>query len=415
MAGLSLSSSPLGPGGLPPPSPSLQPYFGTYQSISPLPSPVLSPSGGSSFYSSTSTVTTTTSTTGGGYGSDGSFSIGPSSHPSHGAQITPVIPSRPPSPPYDPSADAKELLSSLKHFRPSAAPLIQILPTLSPSQLVLLRREYKRIFRQVNIAKHIKTVFANTSFGKLAFAVALGPYESEAWFANCWYQKRETRNELLIEALMGKTNDEIRKIKDGFKDAKYENSLMQAVRNELVANKFRIAVLIQLEGMRMEEGARINLDGVREDVRRLGEVLERKDGRGGGETMMIEIVVNRSDAWIREVAALYRNTHGRDLPKAIMRHSKNLVGETLLHVINGAIDKPLRDAKLMEQALSALIESGREDLLISRCVRVHWDPYHLERVKQAYKKKFKVDLGKRMRDAVEDGNFEDFLVRMIRD
>jgi annexin A7/11 len=69
----------------------------------------------------------------------------------------------------------------------------------------------------------------------------------------------------------------------------------------------------------------------------------------------------------------------------------------------------------MEQALSALIESGREDLLISRCVRVHWDPYHLERVKQAYRKKFKVDLGKRMRDAVEDGNFEDFLVRMIRD
>lgn len=90
-------------------------------------------------------------------------------------------------------------------------------------------------------------------------------------------------------------------------------------------------------------------------------------------------------------------------------------GETLLHVINGAIDKPLRDAKLLEQAICALIDSGREDLLISRCVRVHWDPYHLERVKQAYKRKFKIDLGKRMRDAVVDGVFEDFLVKMIRD
>lgn len=238
------------------------------------------------------------------------------------------MPPRPVTPPYDPGADARAILSSLKNFRPSPAPLIQILPTLSPSQIVLLRREYKRIFRQVNIAKHIKTVFSSSSFGKLAFAVALGPFESEAWFANCWYQKRETRNELLIEALMGKTNEEIRKIKDGFKDAKYDNSLEKAVRNELVANKFRMAVLIQLEGVKMEElghGVRLNLDAIREDVRRLGDILERKDGRGGGETVMIEIVINRSDGWIREMAAMYRNMYERDLPKAIMRHSKNLV------------------------------------------------------------------------------------------
>lgn len=32
-----------------------------------------------------------------------------------------------------------------------------------------------------------------------------------------------------------------------------------------------------------------------------------------------------------------------------------------------------------------------------------------------FKKKFKIDLGKRMRDAVVDGAFEDFLVQMVRD
>lgn len=83
----------------------------------------------------------------------------------------------------------------------------------------------------------------------------------------------------------------------------------------------------------MEElghGMRFSPEGIRDDVRRLGDILERKDGRGGGETVMIEIVVNRSDGWIREMAAMYRNTHGRDLPKAIMRHSKNLVVSFLL-------------------------------------------------------------------------------------
>ena len=177
------------------------------------------------------------------------------------------------------------------------------------------------------MAKHIKTVFPSNAyggFGKVAFAVALGPYESEGWFANCWYQRRETRNELLIEALMGKSADEIRKIKAGFKDAKYLNSLEKVVRNELEGNKFRMAVLVQLEGVRMEESEEVKIDGVREDVRRLGEVMERKDARGG-ETIMIEILVNRSDRWIREMAGQYKATYQRDLAKAVMRHSKNLV------------------------------------------------------------------------------------------
>jgi len=87
----------------------------------------------------------------------------------------------------------------------------------------------------------------------------------------------------------------------------------------------------------------------------------------------------------------------------------------LLHIINGAVDKPLRDAKLLEQAITALVEQGREDLLISRMVRVHWDPYHMDRVKKIYKKKFKVDLSGRLKGVVVDGDFEKFLLRMIRD
>ena len=245
----------------------------------------------------------------------------------------------------------------------------------------------------------------------------LGPYESEGWFANCWYQPGETRNELLIEALMGKSADEIRKIKASFKDAKYLNSLEKVGRNELEGNKFRMAVLIQLEGVRMEGSEEIKIDSAKEDVRRLGEVMERKDARGG-EIIMIEILVDRSDRWIKEMAGQHKATHQRDLAKAVMRHSKNLVvrmtkfsyslflclfakrwiGETILHTINGAVDKPLRDAKLLEQTITALVEQGRGDLLISRMVRVHWNPYHMDCIKKVYKKKFKVDLSGGLRE-----------------
>ena len=326
------------PNQLPPPSPALQPYHGTYQSISPLPSPTLSPS---PLFSASGSISIA------GHSLNSAFSLGPSvfsptpggqslhqtltqhsSEKSVAAPVYPAGPPRPATPPYIPTEDAKALLSALKHtFRPPTGPLIDILPTLSPSQVLQLRQEYKSIFKQVNVAKHIKTVFPSNTyggFGKIAFAVALGPYESEGWWANCWYQRRETRNELLIEALMGKSADEIRKIKAGFKDAKYLNSLEKVVRNELEGNKFRMAVLIQLEGVRMEESEEIKIDSVKEDVRRLGEVMERKDARGG-ETIMIEILVNRSDRWIKEMAGQYKATYQRDLAKAVMRHSKNLV------------------------------------------------------------------------------------------
>lgn len=60
-------------------------------------------------------------------------------------------------------------------------------------------------------------------------------------------------------------------------------------------------------------------------------------------------------------------------------------GEALTHLINGALDRPLRDAKLLNQAINEA-EPGKErvDLLISRLVRMHWNPPHLERVKRAY-------------------------------
>lgn len=78
------------------------------------------------------------------------------------------------------------------------------------------------------------------------------------------------------------------------------------------------------------------------------------------------------------------------------------------------MDKPLRDAKLLEQAIRAVKEENREDLLISRATRIHWDPRHLRNVKRAFGKKFQVNVGDRIRD-VARGSYMEFLLRMLRE
>ena len=55
----------------------------------------------------------------------------------------------------------------------------------------------------------------------------------------------------------------------------------------------------------------------------------------------------------------------------------------------GAINRPMRDALLLHQALRES-RSGRErsELLISRLVRLHWEPRHLEQVKIEYRRRY---------------------------
>src|SRR5882757_1513079 len=88
---------------------------------------------------------------------------------------------------------------------------------------------------------------------KACFACSLGKWESEAYWANFWYQGEKSRRELLIESLMGRTNREIRAIKDGFSDKKYSDSLTKCMKTELKEDKFKKAVLMVLEEKKMEE------------------------------------------------------------------------------------------------------------------------------------------------------------------
>ena len=66
----------------------------------------------------------------------------------------------------------------------------------------------------------------------------------------------------------------------------------------------------------------------------------------------------------------------------------------------------MRDALLLHQAISES-SPGKEraELLISRLVRLHWEPKHLERVKAQYEARYKVPVEYAIvKDVVDAGN-----------
>lgn len=294
-------------GAAPPGSPLLESYHGTYQSISPMPSPLMLPSNVDDDMSDLDQLSSKDS-------SDDAQAL-VTTKKSTKKRVTF----------YDPEQDALALAAALKHTKPDPGPIIEVLPRLSDDHILELRTEYKKHIKVggkgINIAKHIKMKVTG-NLGKIAYAVALGRWESEAHWANFWYQANTSRRELLIESLMGRTNSDIVKIKDAFSDKRYDDSLEKCMQAELKKDKFRNAVLLALEEKRMPEKQKLSIELVRRDVQDLYKALT---GKEGGETAMINIIVVRSDNHLREILRVFESTYKKNFAREMIKKSQNLV------------------------------------------------------------------------------------------
>lgn len=87
-------------------------------------------------------------------------------------------------------------------------------------------------------------------------------------------------------------------------------------------DKFRTAVLMALEGRRQEEQDAYPLEYRARDVDMLDQCLRAKEG---GESAMLEIIVRRSEAHLREVLKEYQGRFGENFARAALKKSNNLV------------------------------------------------------------------------------------------
>jgi hypothetical protein len=300
-------------GNLPPGSPLLEAYHGTYQQLSPMPSAMRLDDD-----SDLDDLAPLSYNPGHGHSSNDKLSQAASSSSKTSRRV--VI--------YDPEADAATLAASLSSRKPSANPICDVLPPLTHDQILSLRKEYKKQVKiqgkGINLSKHLKLKFppSTSNFGKAAHVTSLGRWESEGYWANFWYQSASSRRELLIESLMGRSNAEIREIKDAFKDKRYADSLTRCMEKELKMDKFRTAVLMALEERRQEEQDVYPPEYRDRDVDILAKSIRVREG---GETAMLEIIVRRSDAHLREVLRVYQDLYGENFARAALKKSGNLV------------------------------------------------------------------------------------------
>lgn len=329
-------------GSMPPPSPLLEPYRGTWQSMGGIPSPMMHPIDAE--YEDYS---------------DGEFEelspqqsnrsmrlptdikvikVEPKRRGSRDRSSSKSTRKRSSSPKkkkdkpkktvsmYEAEQDAKDIARELVRSEPDVRVLTEILPELSHDEMVELQMAYKRVVKQggqgIKMSNHIKTKLPRGPFNTLAYVTALGRWESEGYWANYWYQGDTSKRELLIESLMGRKNNEMKLIKESFKDKRYGNSLEKCMDKELRKDKFRVAVLMALEGKRQEEGDVWPREYVQQDVSTWIKALR---GKEGGETAMLEVCIKRSDRHLRECLKVFEQQEERNFAKEVLGRSSNLV------------------------------------------------------------------------------------------
>ena len=84
--------------------------------------------------------------------------------------------------------------------------------------------------------------------------------------------------------------------------------------------------------------------------------------------------------------------------------------DALLMILRGGSDRAMRDAMLLEESMKGM--GTKDDLLVNRVVRYHWDRNHMNQVKGAYRHKYGRELSSRIKGETK-GDYERLMLACI--
>ena len=253
----------------------------------------------------------------------------------------------------------------------------------------------------------IKTLSSETSgnFKTALIGTAYGPLDGIAFFAHRAISGAGTDEAMLTEQIMGRTNAELAAAKSAYQRM-FGRSLESDVRGDL-SMKTEELFVFALRGQRAEEWVPPNPADIAQQVSAL--YAATKGRLGTDETTVSGILTRANDNQLRAMIYEYGQLHG-DMLRMIRSEFSGHMRDVFLYILEGAKDKAARDAALLEAAMKGF--GTRDDHLIMRVVRCHWDRRHMEAVKTAYRNQFGKELSKRIRGETS-GDYRDMLLEMV--
>ncbi|KAF8167211.1 hypothetical protein B0H34DRAFT_680827 [Crassisporium funariophilum] len=246
---------------------------------------------------------------------------------------------------------------------------------------------------------HFRNAIRALTLGPLGYDVDLA-YNALAGFG--------TNEMLLTELILGRSGSEIRLLISAYRQ-RYGRDLVDAVKSDLSGNSERMFIMA-LNAQRPPDHLPVDHAQVTADIEKLYTGSKKKD-----ELAFCEVLINRSNPHIAAVITGFGQRY-KSLSKVIKKTFSGNMETSLLYIMHGVKPKRdgqgiWRDAKLLEKTMAGM--GTKDNQLIYRLIRAHWDPKRLEAIKDAYKRRYNKTLESRVKGETS-GPYKDLLVEILR-
>lgn len=198
----------------------------------------------------------------------------------------------------------------------------------------------------------------------------------------------------------------MRAIKHAYQ-ATFGRSMEADVKGDLSMKTERLFGMV-IAANRTEESAPIIPQELDRDCTELHRATEGKVGTD--QITVCNIIATRSDGQIRALAHRYQQKYHIALVDVIKKEFSGHMEDALLLMTNRALDRAMTDAVQLEDTMKGV--GTKDELLVNRVVRVHWDKAHLDQVRKAYMHQYKRNLIARVKEETS-GDFKKLLVECL--
>jgi annexin A7/11 len=305
----------------------------------------------------------------------------------------------------DASGDVHSLMKAMSGLRKDHSTIIGILARADPARMALLRQTYAQ--RNGSATLESKVDGMRGHYGDTLVQMVRGPLVADAHNVNRAIKGLGTKEDQLNDVLVGRSNADMRAIKLTYQQI-FKRTMELDVEGDL-SLKTKTMFQLMMRASRTEENYPYNPTEIARDAEALHHAT-RGPSIATNSDQVIAILTQRSDNQIRAIATEYQRNFGKNLEDTIRSSFSGHMEDALLLALGRATDRAKTDAYGLEDSMKGL--GTKDDLLVQRTVRIHWDRQHRDQVKRAYDHFFKKDLIKRVRGETS-GDYRDALVACL--
>jgi len=301
--------------------------------------------------------------------------------------------------------DVEAIRKAMKGFGTDEKALISILAKKDPIQIGTIRAQYdQRLMRNL-----VQDLEKETSgyFARGLVEIARGPLVSDCYNLMEAMKGLGTKEVILDDILVGRSNADINIIKQKYQEL-FQRSLQKDLKGDLSAGTEQMYDMI-ISARRAEDSHPVIPQEIDQAVTQLQASLGGFASKNAAQ--VCQILTSKNDAQLRAIAQSYQQRFHKSLDSVLKSSFSGHMEDVLRLLMRRAINRPEAEAVRLEESMAGL--GTRDELLVQRVVRCHWDRNFMNAVSTAYKQVYKKDLVKRIEGETR-GDYEKLMVACVK-